>query len=203
MKLTESFYERPDVLKIARELLGKGLFTNIDGVITGGIIVETEAYSWKERGCHAWEARKTGRNSIMFENGGYSYVYLCYGMHHLFNVVTNTSGVAEAVLVRALEPTHGLAEMQIRRGRLANRFHLTSGPGKLTKALGIDRKFNGKSLLSDEIWIEDLNTKIPSSKIEASPRIGIDYAGEDALLPWRFTICENKWVSRQIIRQEN
>src|SRR5688572_18252587 len=182
MKLTESFYERPDVLKIARELLGKGLFTNIDGVITGGIIVETEAYSWKERGCHAWEARKTGRNSIMFENGGYSYVYLCYGMHHLFNVVTNTSGVAEAVLVRALEPTHGLAEMQIRRGRLANRFHLTSGPGKLTKALGIDRKFNGKSLLSDEIWIEDLNTKIPSSKIEASPRIGIDYAGEDALL---------------------
>jgi DNA-3-methyladenine glycosylase len=203
MKLNESFYKRPDVVKIARELLGKGLFTRIDGVVTGGMIVETEAYSWKERGCHAWEARKTGRNSIMFEKGGFSYVYLCYGMHHLFNVVTNTSGVAEAVLVRAIEPTHGLPEMELRRGRLANKLHLTSGPGKLTKALGIDRKFNGKSLLHSEIWIEDLNKKIPSSRIEASPRIGIDYAGEDALLPWRFTICENKWVSRQNIRREN
>jgi DNA-3-methyladenine glycosylase len=203
MKLNESFYERPDVVRIARELLGKGLFTNIDGVITGGLIVETEAYSFKERGCHAYASRKTDRNAIMFESGGYSYVYLCYGMHHLFNVVTNVKGVAEAVLIRALEPTHGLAEMTLRRGKLANPFHLTSGPGKLTKALGIDRNFNAKSLSGDEIWIEDVNQKVTASRIEASPRIGIDYAGQDALLPWRFTIRDNKWVSRQIIRQEN
>lgn len=203
MKLDQSFYERPDVVRIARELLGKGLFTRINGVVTGGMIVETEAYSWKERGCHAYLSRKTGRNAIMFENGGNSYVYLCYGMHHLFNVVTNTPGIPEAVLVRAIEPTHGFTEMECRRGKLPSRFHLTSGPGKLTKALGIDRTLNGKSLLDDEIWIEDLSRKVPASKIEASPRIGIDYAGEDALLPWRFAIRENNWVSRQNIRQEN
>src|SRR5436190_18912609 len=102
MKLEKTFYERPDVVKIARELLGKALYTRINGVVTGGMIVETEAYSWKERGCHAYSSRKTERNGIMFENGGNSYVYLCYGMHHLFNVVTNTTGVADAVLVRAL-----------------------------------------------------------------------------------------------------
>jgi DNA-3-methyladenine glycosylase len=203
MKLKQSFYERPDVVRIARDLLGKGLFTRINGVVTGGTIVETEAYSWKERGCHAYLSRKTDRNAIMFGNGGNSYVYLCYGMHHLFNVVTNTTGVPEAVLVRAIEPTHGIQEMELRRGKLANRFHLTSGPGKLTKALGIDRKFNGKSLLQDEIWIEDLSLRVSPTKIAASPRIGIDYAGEDALLPWRFTIRENNWLSRQNIRQEN
>ncbi len=203
MKLKQSFYERPDVVKIARELLGKGLFTRINGVVTGGIIVETEAYSWKERGCHAYLSRKTDRNAIMFEPGGNSYVYLCYGMHHLFNVVTNKRGVAEAVLIRALEPTDGLKEMELRRGSSVKGYHLTSGPGKLTKALGIDRKLNAKSLLKNEVWIEDMKSDFPDSRIVASPRIGIDYAGEDALLPWRFSVRENKWVSRQNIRQEN
>jgi DNA-3-methyladenine glycosylase len=203
MKLPQSFYERPDVVRIARDLLGKGLFTRIDGVVTGGTIVETEAYSWQERGCHAYLSRKTDRNSIMFDGGGKSYVYLCYGMHHLFNVVTNAPGIAEAVLVRAIEPTHGIPEMYVRRGKVLNEFQLTSGPGKLTRALGIDRQFNGKSLLHNEIWIEDLKRTIPRSKISQSPRVGIDYAGEDALLPWRFTVRENNWVSRRNIRQEN
>lgn len=196
MKLPESFYQRTNVVKIARELLGKGLFTKIDKVITGGVIVETEAYSWKERGCHAFDARKTKRNSVMFSKGGHTYVYICYGMHHLFNVVTNGEDVADAVLVRAIEPLEGVEQMMARRGMPANTFHLTSGPGKLTKALGIDRKWNGKFLLDNEIWIEDMGQKISSSKIEASPRIGIDYAGEDAQLPWRFTIKGNLWVSK-------
>jgi DNA-3-methyladenine glycosylase len=196
MKLTESFYQRTDVVKIARELLGKGLFTDIDGVVTGGLIVETEAYSWKERGSHAYGARKTNRNAIMFEKGGYAYVYLCYGMYNLFNVVTNREGVADAVLIRGLEPIRGLAEMELRRGPVRNPFHLTSGPGKLTKAMGIDRKMNGKFLLDSEVWLEDVGVKIGPAKIEASPRIGIDYAGEDAKLPWRFTIKGNKWISR-------
>ncbi|MFD0997836.1 DNA-3-methyladenine glycosylase [Ohtaekwangia kribbensis] len=196
MILPENFYQRTDVVKIARELLGKVLVTKIAGVVTSGIIVETEAYSWKERGCHAYEARKTQRNAIMFEKGGYAYVYLCYGMHNLFNVVTNKNGIAEAVLVRALEPVHGLKEMEMRRGSLANPFHLTSGPGKLTKALGIDRKLNGKFLLDNEVWIEDTGKKISAGNIEASARIGIDYAGEDARLPWRFTIKGSKWVSK-------
>lgn len=196
MKLTVEFYQRKNVVKIAQDLLGKGLFTTIDGVTTGGLIVETEAYSWKEKGCHAYNARKTPRNAIMFEAGGHSYVYLCYGMHYLFNIVTNKEDVAEAVLIRALEPISGIAEMQLRRGVLRNDLHLTSGPGKLTKALGIDRSFNGKSLLNNEVWVEDIGVRIRKSQIRASERIGIDYAGEDAKLPWRFTIEKNKWVSK-------
>lgn len=195
MKLNEDFYQRKNVVKIARELLGKGLFTKIDGIVTGGIIVETEAYSWKERGCHAFNAKKTLRNEIMFQKGGHVYVYLCYGIHHLVNVVTNVCGTPEAVLIRAIEPTEGIAEMKLRRGILRSGFHLTSGPGKLTKALSIDRTFNGKFLTDNDVWIEDIHYKVPAGKIEATPRIGIDYAGEDAKLPWRFTIKDNEWVS--------
>lgn len=196
MKLPETFYKRKNVVKIACELLGKGLFTKVDKIITGGIIVETEAYSWKERGCHAFGGKMTGRNEIMFGKGGHAYVYLCYGMHNLFNVVTNIEGTADAVLVRALEPTVGVKEMEIRRGKLKNSYHLTSGPGKLTKALGIDRTFNGKYLLNTDVWIEDLGFIVKNKDIIASKRIGIDYAGEDAALPWRFTIKENKWISK-------
>ncbi len=196
MKLPESFYQRTNVVKIARELLGKPLFTRIDGRITGGLIVETEAYSWKERGCHAFGGRKTPRNAVMFGSGGYSYVYLCYGMHHMFNVVTNTAGTADAILIRALEPVEGIEQMIIRRGDLTNKFHLTSGPGKLTRALGIDRNWNGKSLQDNDIWIEDRGEKITAGKIVAGPRIGIDYAGDDALLPWRFRVKGNLWVSK-------
>ncbi len=196
MKLPESFYERTNVVKIARELLGKGLFTSVNGLLTGGLIVETEAYSWKERGSHAYGGRRTSRNDIMFEKGGYAYVYLCYGMHHLFNVVTNSADTADAVLIRALEPIEGAQYMKERRGDLKNKFHLTSGPGKLTKAMGIDRKWNGKFLLDNEIWIEDVGKKLSGKQINATPRIGIDYAGEDAKLPWRFTWNGNLWVSR-------
>lgn len=197
MKLKEDFYQRENVVKIARELLGKVLFTSAEGVVTGGIIVETEAYSWKERGCHAFGGKMTNRNAIMFAGGGHAYVYLCYGMHHLFNIVTNTEGTADAVLIRALEPVVGLNDMKIRRNDPANPFHLTSGPGKLSKALGIDRRLNGKLLMDDEVWVEDHGNKITPGKIEASPRIGIDYAGNDALLPWRFTLSGNPWVSRK------
>ena len=196
MKLPDSFYRRTNVVKIARELLGKVLFTNVNGIITAGMIVETEAYSWREKGCHAYGAKKTNRNAVMFENGGYTYVYLCYGMHHLFNIVTNGRDVPEAVLIRAIEPVHGVDEMFLRRGMLKNNYHLTSGPGKLTKALGIDRKLNGKFLLDDEVWVEDVGAKISNQKILATPRIGIDYAGEDALLPWRFIVKGNAWVSK-------
>ena len=196
MKLNEEFYQRQDVVKIARDLLGKALFTRIGGIITGGTIVETEAYSWRERGCHAYGARKTTRNEIMFSKGGFAYVYLCYGIHYLFNVVTNQEERPEAVLIRAVEPLAGVEEMKLRRTFPKNNFHLTSGPGKLTKALGIGRSFNGKSLLDDEIWIEDSGIKLAKNNILASERIGIDYAGKDARLPWRFTIKDNAWVSK-------
>lgn len=196
MRLGIDFYQRNDVLKIAQDLIGKCLFTQVDGVTTGGIIVETEAYSWTERGCHAYNARKTKRNAVMFDEGGLVYVFLCYGMHNLFNIVTNKAGIAEAVLVRAIEPVSGIEEMKKRRGQLSNEKHLTSGPGKLTKALGISRTFNGKSLLNAEVWLEDRNTTIAPSDILVTPRIGIDYAGEDAALPWRFAKKSSAWLSQ-------
>ena len=196
MKLTDSFYRRTNVVKIARELLGKVLFTNVNGIITAGMIVETEAYSWKEKGCHAYGAKKTNRNAVMFEGGGHTYVYLCYGMHNLFNIVTNETNIPEAVLIRAVQPVHGIDEMMIRRGNLKNEFHLTSGPGKLTKALGIDRKLNGKFLMGNEVWVADAGNRVSSRDIVKGPRIGIDYAGEDARLPWRFTLSGNDWLSK-------
>jgi DNA-3-methyladenine glycosylase len=194
-KLTEEFYQRKNVVQIARELLGKQLFTNIDKKVAGGIIVETEAYSWKERGCHAFQNKKTVRNAVMFQKGGYAYVYLCYGMYNMVNVVTNSEEVAEAVLIRGLEPTAGVEIMQQRRGNATGR-HLTSGPGKLTQALGITRNLNGKWLEGNELWIEE-GTHHKASDIIKSRRIGIDYAGEDADLPWRFYLRNNIWVSKR------
>lgn len=193
MKLDESFYLSSNVVKAARDLLGKHIYTKIDGAITAGMIVETEAYSYKEKASHAFNGM-TPRNKVMFEPGGFSYVYLCYGIHHLFNVVTNEKDVAEAVLVRALEPVAGLNHMLRRMGTDSAR-RITAGPGKLTKALGIDRSFNGKHLRDDEIWIEE-GIKINRGRIVSSERIGVDYAGEDAKLPWRFSIKGNDWVSR-------
>jgi DNA-3-methyladenine glycosylase len=195
MKLEEAFYQRQDVTKIARELLGKVLFTRIDKKITGGIIVETEAYSFKEKGCHAYDNRMTERNKVMFKSGGYVYVYLCYGIHHLFNVVTNVEGKADAVLIRALEPIVGEQHI-LQRTKSSSTNRVTSGPGKLTRALGIDRSLNGNTLFENRVWIEDQGFIVPKASILASPRIGIDYAGEDADLPWRFTIKGNVWTSR-------
>lgn len=195
MRLRESFYQGNSVTKIARQLLGKGLFTRINGITTGGIIVETEAYSWKERGCHAYQNRMTARNEVMFDPGGVAYVYLCYGIHHLFNVVTNVGGKAEAVLIRALEPIEGIPEMLKRTGS-SRPTRITSGPGKLTRALGIDRKHNGTSLNSTKLWLTDLGINIRKKDIEPSPRIGIDYAGSDALLHWRYTIAGSAWVTK-------
>jgi DNA-3-methyladenine glycosylase len=196
MRLEPGFYERSNVAKIARELLGKALYTQVDGVSSGGIIVETEAYSWKERGCHAFGGKMTSRNEVMFRAGGHAYVYLCYGIHNLFNVVTNGEGLADAVLIRAIEPLQGIDAMKERRGKVKDPFQLTSGPGKLTKALGIDRSFNGKFLLNSEVWIEDVGEKVRSKHIAVTKRIGIDYAGKDAKLPWRFVVKGNSWISK-------
>jgi DNA-3-methyladenine glycosylase len=195
MLLNEAFYRRNGVTRIAQQLLGKGLFTKIDGKVTGGLIVETEAYSWKERGCHAYNKRMTPRNEVMFRNGGLAYVYLCYGIHQMFNVVTNREGQADAVLIRALEPVEGIKEMMKRSGATSMR-KITSGPGKLTKAMGIDRKHNGMALTSKSLWLADLGPSIKRKDILESPRIGIDYAGKDALLPWRYTIADSPWITQ-------
>lgn len=195
MKLPESFYQRSDVERIAKDLLGKVLVTRINKSLTSGMIVETEAYSFRERGCHAYNYLRTSRTEIMFLPGGHAYVYLCYGIHHLFNVVTNKTDKPEAVLIRALQPKSG-NEIMMKRMAVKNMNRITSGPGKLTKALGIDRRLNGIGLLNDEVWIEDTGTKIAKKDIVETKRIGIAYAQEDAELLWRYYIKGNPWVSK-------
>ncbi|RIJ36735.1 DNA-3-methyladenine glycosylase [Pontibacter oryzae] len=198
MKLTKSFYTRPDVVQLAQELLGKYVYTCVDGMLTGGMIVETEAYSGEnDKACHAHLQRRTQRTEIMYAEGGVAYVYLVYGMHHLFNIITNQQGSADAVLVRAIEPEVGIEEMQLRRNMQQLKPNLTAGPGVLSQALGINKKLYGTDLTGSTIWLEDKNVVLPPESIAAGPRIGIDYAGEDALLPWRFWVKESKWVSRK------
>ncbi|MFN6088132.1 MAG: DNA-3-methyladenine glycosylase [Cyclobacteriaceae bacterium] len=193
-KLTNSFYQRQDVVKIAHELIGKVLVTNVNETLTSGVIVETEAYSDRERGCHAYKGM-TARNKVMFDVGGRAYIYLCYGIHQMMNVVTNEKGKADAVLIRALKPLAGIEDI-LQRAKTNSIKGLTSGPGKLTKALGISRKLNGQSLKGSEIWIEDQGITIARRHVVSSPRIGIDYAGEDALLLWRFSLKGSEWVSK-------
>lgn len=185
-KLDKTFYIRDDVVQISKDLLGKVLFTNINGVLTGGIITETEAYHENEKACHAYNKRRTKRTNLLFEEGGRAYVYLCYGIHHLFNVVTGPQEIAQAVLIRGVKPFEGIREMMIRRNAKKIKPNLSSGPGTLRQALGITKVLNEESLLENRIWIADKNIKFDISKIQTSPRIGIDYAEEDALLPWRF-----------------
>jgi DNA-3-methyladenine glycosylase len=194
MRLPVEFYLRKNVTTVARQLIGKVLLTKIDDQVSGGIIVETEAYSFKEKGSHAYRGM-TKRNEVMFKDGGIAYVYLCYGVHEMFNVVTNVKGKAEAILIRAIEPVVGV-EAMMERMKTSSVRKITSGPGKLTKALGIDRSFNGKNLSGHEIWIEDQHRTVKPSDIEKGTRIGIDYAGDDALLPWRFFLKNSVWVSK-------
>ena len=195
-KVELSWYSSADVVSVARQLLGKVLCTRIDGVVTKGIITETEAYSGdNDKACHANGQRMTKRNQVMFETGGRTYVYLCYGIHHLFNVVTNVEGKADAVLIRAIEPVEGLDEMLKRRNMQKSEKRLTAGPGVMSKALGITTDYYGTLLDSSTIWIED-KAAIDPDLIVSTTRIGVEYAEEDALKPWRFYIKENKWVSR-------
>ncbi len=193
-----SFYRGTDVTDIARKLLGKYLCTRINQKpVTSGVIVETEAYAAQgDKACHASDYNRTDRNDAMFREGGIAYVYLCYGIHNLFNVVTNRSGEPEAVLIRAVEPEEGIEIMKKRREYKEVKPELTAGPGRLTEALGIDRSHYGTNLQSEPVWIEDRGKHISASDIDSSPRIGVSYAGEDAKKPWRFTISGNRWVSR-------
>ena len=195
-KLDYYFYSRTDVVNIARELLGKVLVTQWNGVVTSGRIVETEAYRGvTDRASHAWNGRRTGRTEIMYDEGGKGYVYLCYGIHHLFNVVTNIKDTPHAVLVRAVEPLEGISTMLQRTGKKKPDRTLTSGPGNVSKALGLMVSHSGVSLLEEAVFIADDGYALKKKDIIATTRIGVDYAGEDALLPYRFFIRDNIYVS--------
>lgn len=192
-KLPQSFYLRPDVVMIARELLGKYLFTNIGGNLTAGKIVETEAYNGRnDRACHAF-LKRTKRTRVMYEGGGRAYIYLCYGIHHLFNIVTNEEQMADAVLIRAVEPILGQEVMQLRRGEKVKFQKLTAGPGTLSQALGIHKDYTGADLTADTIWLAQGHGE--DFEIATDRRVGVDYAGQDALLPWRFMIKDHPFIS--------
>lgn len=183
-------------MRIARELLGKVLVTEFGGELTSGRIVEVEAYNGVgDRASHAWSGRRTARTEVMYAQAGTAYVYLIYGIHHLFNVVTNKKDIPHAILVRGLEPLEGIPVMLRRVGKTAPDHTLTRGPGNLSRALGLVTRHTGASLLEEEIYIADDGYRLRPSGIGISPRIGVDYAGEDAALSYRFFVKGNKYVS--------
>lgn len=189
MKLQKDFYLRNNVVEISKELLGKYLFTKIDGKITSGIITETEAYAGAiDKASHAYNNRRTPRTEIMFAEGGTSYVYLCYGIHHLFNVVTNQKDIPHAILIRAIKPVDGIKTILERRNSEKLHSKISAGPGTVSQALGIKTLHTGLNLMESKIWIEDKGITINKKDITAGPRIGVDYAEEDAKLPYRFII---------------
>lgn len=192
-RLEKHFYLRENVIVVARDLLGKVLCSNIDGCVTKAIITETEAYAGiEDRGSHAYGGRRTPRTEPMFAEGGIAYVYLCYGIHHLFNVVTGRRDNPLAVLVRAGLPLTGVDEMLTRRGRGQADKKLLAGPGSLSRALGIRTELSGTSLAGGSIWIEDHGIEIADAAIAVGPRVGVDYAAEDAALPYRFVVAEKE-----------
>jgi DNA-3-methyladenine glycosylase len=187
MKLQKDFYLRSDVVEIARDLIGKVIYTQIDNQLTAGIITETEAYAGvHDKASHAYNNRRTNRTEVMYREGGVSYIYLCYGVHYLFNFVTNHKDIPHAVLLRGIVPYTGLDIMKNRTGKTSTGKGLTDGPGKVTKALGLHIKHNGLDLSGNTVWVTNEGIKTNVAGIKVSPRIGVQYAGEDAKLPYRF-----------------
>lgn len=198
MHIDPDYFLQADTLKLARGLLGKVLYTKMDGAETSGIIVETEAYlGTTDRASHAYNGRRTHRTETMYLPGGHAYVYLCYGMHHLFNIVTAAENVPHAILIRALEPLSGMETMLLRRKKNTPDTGLTRGPGCVSKALGIHTGLSGCRLEGTAIGLLDTGIRYPPERIAATPRIGVDYAGEDALLPYRFLLKNSPFVSER------
>ncbi len=195
-KLTLDFYSRKDVVTIARELLGKIVVTQFNAKVTSGRIVETEAYiALTDKASHSFAGRRTSRNEHMYAAAGTAYVYICYGMHQMFNIVTNEKDIPDAVLVRAIEPLQGIDIMQQRTGKIKADDTLTKGPGNVGKALGIFKHHSGLHLLDDEVYLLDDEFTLEEHQIGTSGRIGVASAGADALLPYRFYVRGNKYVS--------
>jgi len=195
--IPREFYMSEDSVSVARNLLGKLLVVPAsDGTRVSGMIVETEAYMGiTDRGAHSFGGRRTARNEVMYLEGGRVYVFFVYGMYYQFNVVTGPAEHPHAVLIRGVEPVEGIEIMRERRGAMKDK-NLTSGPGKLCIAMAIDRDLNGEDLLGSRVWLEEYRT-FSDDEVSSGPRIGIDYAGEDTLNPWRFWIKDNIYVSKK------
>ena len=194
-KLNPNYYLGNNVVELAKDLIGRVLATNCDGIVSKGVIIETEAYrGYNDKACHANNGKRTKRNEVMYESGGKAYVYLCYGIHQLFNVVTNVAGKADAVLIRALHPIEGQDDMADRFPK--PRKLLANGPGILTMAMGITTSMNNQTLWSQEVWLEEGLSSKSKLPIIATKRVGVEYAEQDAELPWRFYLKGNKSVSK-------
>ncbi|WP_312175126.1 DNA-3-methyladenine glycosylase [Chryseobacterium sp.] len=197
-KLKSEYFQNKDVIFLAQDLLGKILFTKKNGEITAGIITETEAYFGEEdKASHAYGGRRTLRTEAMYQPGGYSYIYLCYGIHHLFNIVVSLKNDPKSVLIRSVEPYQGFSVIENRRNRSSSDKSISSGPGSVCKALGIDMTFNRKPLTGEDIWIEDSGLQYRTEDIASTPRIGVAYADEHAQLPLRFYLKKNRYVSKK------
>lgn len=197
-KLKPEYFQNKDVIFLAQDLLGKILFTKKNGEITAGIITETEAYFGEEdKASHAYGGRRTLRTEAMYQPSGYSYIYLCYGIHHLFNIVVSLKNDPKSVLIRSVEPYQGFSVIENRRNRPSSDKSISSGPGSVCKALGIDMTFNRKPLTGEDIWIEDSGLQYRTEDIASTPRIGVAYADEHAQLPLRFYLKNNRYVSKK------
>jgi DNA-3-methyladenine glycosylase len=195
-KVPLSFYSRKDVVSIAKNLIGKILVTNFDGAITSGRIVETEAYvAIIDKASHSFGGKRTARNEQMYTDAGTAYVYICYGMHQMMNIVTNDKNIPDAILIRAVEPLERIDIMLKRTGKKKLDKTLTCGPGNVGKALGIFKHHSGNHLLGNKIYLLDDGTKINEEQIGTSARIGVESAGDDSSLPYRFYVKGNKYVS--------
>lgn len=195
-KLPIEFYKRKNVVHIAEELLGKIIVTNIDGIKTSGRIVETEAYAGiTDKASHAFAGKRTNRNEHMYSAAAIAYVYICYGIHQMFNIITNDEEIPDAILIRAVEPLEGIEHMLIRTGKKIVDNTITKGPGNVGKALGIFKIHSGINLTGETIFLASDEYKMNDTMIGTSARIGVQYAGQDALLPYRFFIKGNKFVS--------
>lgn len=196
-KLPLSFYQREDVVQIAHELLGKDLYTHIAGQLCGGTIIETEAYRGPDdRGSHAFNDRRTPRNEMMYQAGGCVYMYICYGIHDMLNIVSGMEGVSHAILIRALEPHTGIDIMRERRNLVSKDQRLCQGPGALAQAMGLNKTHNGIDLQEDMIWINESGITYSNDEIISSPRVGMNFEGAYKLIPWRFYVKGNSFVSR-------
>ncbi len=200
-KLPPSFYENTDVVSVTKNLLGKILVTNFDNILTAGRIVEAEAYNGPhDKAAHSYNNRRTKRTEVMYAHGGVAYIYLCYGIHQMFNVVTNVKDIPNAILIRALEPLAGIETMLKRSSKDVHGYDITRGPGNVGKALGFHTSQSGISLQSDQVYIADDGFRYQENEIAVTARIGVEYSQEDALLPYRFIVKGNKYVSGRNVK---
>jgi DNA-3-methyladenine glycosylase len=191
-RFTRAFFHQSSTI-VAKEILGAYLHRVVDGEELVGKIVETEAYCVGDEACHAYRG-KTPRNAVMFGEGGFSYVYFTYGMHYCFNITANEENVAEALLVRAIEPIKGVETMRALRPKAIRDRDITNGPGKLCQALSLSRNDNRIDLIeSDTLFLTRGESPVLANHIGVSTRIGINVAQEHL---WRFFIKGNEYVSR-------